>query len=325
MKFNKRISKFTKCLFGTLLLMPMLSLPAFANENEDENKQPIPVVEEQVGSISIRLTDTKDALSKEGVEFGLTKVADWNTDGGFINVQFVEDANLDVNTIENANDLEEMARTIQKIAKPEKTLKTDVNGTLVFDELQVGMYLVNVTDYADYENITPFLVSVPLFNEVDKVMDYDVTVLPKHEAFPTLFINKVDSLTGMNITNKEFEFTLFNDKECKNIVETKAGNKENGTAEFVLKDEGVFYIKETKAPKGYLLSKEIVKIEFNGQGLFINDKLGDHDEDNVYSIKYQNSLMPSINTGVSTSLLGSLFLLVTSFAALRFIYFKLKK
>lgn len=316
MKFKNRIMKWNKLLFSMLLLfMSSLSVPTYAKE-QDEIEIPIPVIEEQLGSITIQLTDTKDALSKENVEFGITKVADWNTNGDFINSATVTEANLDVNSIENAIDLEDMASKLQKLVKPELTEKTDKNGTAIFKDLNVGLYLVKVTNYAEYENVTPFLVSVPMFDEVDKVMNYDVTVLPKHEAFPIIFINKVDSITNKNITNKDFEFTLFSDEECKNIIWTKAGNTETGTAAFQLKDEGIYYLKETKAPKGYLLSNEVVKVEFSGRGLLINDKASKHDEDNVYSIVYQNALMPIINTGVSTSVFGLVTMFVGALAVL---------
>lgn len=266
----------------------------------------IPVEEDKVGSIEIKLTDTKYDLKKEGVEFGITKVADWNSGGDFINAEEVKNAGIDLNKVETADDMESAARKLQKVIMPETTIKTDNKGVATFHDLKVGMYLVNVVDYGEYENITPFLVSIPTFNEVDNVMEYDVTVLPKHEPFPTVLINKVDSVSKKNITNKDFEFTLYADKECKKEIEIQAGDKKKGTADFILKDEGTFYIKETKAPKGYRLSKEVVKVEFSGRGLLINDKKCEHDEDNVYSIVYQNALMPAINTGSTNDM--SLFL-----------------
>lgn len=261
----------------------------------------IPVEEDKVGSIEIKLTDTKYDLKKEGVEFGITKVADWNSDGDFINADEVKNAGIDLNKVETADDMETAARKLQKVITPETTLKTDNKGVATFNDLKVGMYLVNVVDYADYENITPFLVSIPTFNEVDKVMEYDVTVLPKHEAFPTVLINKVDSVSKKNITNKDFEFTLYADKECKKEIEIQAGDKKKGTADFLLKDEGTFYIKETKAPKGFKLSKEAVKVEFSGRGLLINDKKCEHDEDNIYSIVYMNYPLPSSGADTAAS------------------------
>ena len=60
--------------------------------------------------------------------------------------------------------------------------------------------------------------------------------------------------------------------------------------------------KETKAPKGYMLSDEVVKIEINDKGVFANgEKLTE--ENDVYSILYQNSLLPSVFTGDTKSIL----------------------
>ena len=115
----------------------------------------------------------------------------------------------------------------------------------------------------------------------------------------TVHVNKVDGQTNEPILSKDFEFTLYSDSECMNEVLTVAGNTVDGYAEFEL-TYGVWYIKETSAPEGYLLSDEIVKVEFNDDGLFVNGEIVEAGEDGYYSIVYLNQLMPVIhipNTG----------------------------
>lgn len=118
----------------------------------------------------------------------------------------------------------------------------------------------------------------------------------------SVLVNKVDSITGENIISKKFEFTLYSDPECKNEIITVNANTDDGTALFSDLRYGTYYIKETKAPKGYMLSDEVVKIEINDKGVFANGKELTK-ENEVYSIVYQNSLLPSVFTGDSKSVL----------------------
>ena len=118
----------------------------------------------------------------------------------------------------------------------------------------------------------------------------------------SVLVNKVDSITGENIISRKFEFTLYSDAECKNEIVTVNANTDDGTALFSDLRYGTYYIKETKAPKGYMLSDEVVKIEINDEGVFANgEKLTE--ENDVYSIVYQNSLLPSVFTGDTKSIL----------------------
>ena len=81
-------------------------------------------------------------------------------------------------------------------------------------------------------------------------------------------------------------------------METIAGDQETGTAEFLIR-YGTTYIKESKAPQGYKLSDEVVKVEFTDKGLFVNGKKVKVDDEHRYSIVYQNVLLPSVNTGTT--------------------------
>ena len=162
------------------------------------------------------------------------------------------------------------------------------------------MYLVYVEDLADYETISPFIVGIPTWSDTDEIFQYDVTVEPKHTALPRILVNKVDSVTGQNIKSNKFEFTSYSQENCADSskLETIAGNPESGTAEFLIR-YGTTYIKESKAPKGYKLSDEVVKVEFTDKGLFVNGKVVKVDDEHRYSIVYQNVLLPSVNTGTT--------------------------
>ena len=111
-----------------------------------------------------------------------------------------------------------------------------------------------------------------------------------------ILVNKVDSLTMKNIISKDFNFNLCEDYECNKVVKNYSANTENGTALIPIR-YGTWYIKEKSAPQGYAISSEVVKVSLNEEGLFINDTKVETDEDLTYSIIYQNSLLPVIQTG----------------------------
>ena len=100
-------------------------------------------------------------------------------------------------------------------------------------------------------------------------------------------VNKVDSQTLKAIVSKDFEFTMYNDAECKDAITKVNANTKDGTATFNDVPFGTYYIKETKAPLGYQLSTEVKKvvIDENTEGV------GD-----IHSFIYLNTLMPAKKT-----------------------------
>ena len=126
--------------------------------------------------------------------------------------------------------------------------------------------------------------------EIQKVEMKDAPVLTKIQ------VNKVDSKTKKAIVSKDFEFTMYSDAECKNEITKVNANQENGTATFENVRFGTYYIKETKAPVGYLLSDEVKKVvvDKNLEGV-----------GNVYSFVYENTLNPvEVKTGDNTNIAG---------------------
>lgn len=131
------------------------------------------------GSITIKLADAKNNQSKEGVEFSISKIADIE-DGLYKVKEDYESVEVDLNNIKTANDLELAAELFKKVAKTDNLMKTNANGECNIDDLDVGVYLVYAKNIANYDNITPFIVSIPSWNEKDKSMSYDIQVIPKH-------------------------------------------------------------------------------------------------------------------------------------------------
>ena len=131
------------------------------------------------GSITIKLADAKNNQSKEDVEFSISKIADIE-DGLYKVKEDYKGVEVDLNNIKTANDLELAAELFKKVSKTDNLMKTNANGECNIGDLDVGVYLVYAKNIANYDNITPFIVSIPSWNETDKSMSYDIQVIPKH-------------------------------------------------------------------------------------------------------------------------------------------------
>ena len=121
---------------------------------------------------------------------------------------------------------------------------------------------------------------------VEQNMDVEIKEQP---VLTDIEVQKVDAQTKKVIRSKDFEFTMYSDAECKNAITTVSADKNAGTATFKDLRYGTYYIKETKAPTGYLLSKEVKKV-------VIDDNL--ENVGKTYSFVYQDTPMPT--TGVKT-------------------------
>lgn len=146
------------------------------------------------GTIRIVLTNGSEGTSKSGVELTCEKVGDIQ-DGRYVLTDRYSDMDLDLNQLKNASELEQAARKISEAASTitiseEQAASdeytdiykgtTDSEGILYFDDLQKGIYLIQASSSEHYDEITPFLVSVPNWSEEAGEMLYDIEVIPKH-------------------------------------------------------------------------------------------------------------------------------------------------
>ena len=113
--------------------------------------------------------------------------------------------------------------------------------------------------------------------------------IKEHPVLTDIEVQKVDAQTKKVIKSKDFSFTMYSDAECKNAIVTVSADQNAGTATFKDLRYGTYYIKETKAPTGYLLSNEVKKV-------VIDDNL--ENVGKTYSFVYQDTPMPT--TGVKT-------------------------
>ena len=139
---------------------------------------------DEVGSITVNLEEGKKGTSVKNVELELIKVGDV-VNGQYLFIDDLQDIEIDLNTLETAEDMKNAAYTISKITVSKNIVgtrkTTNDYGTIKFDQLEKGVYLLQATDINKYENIVSTLISVPVFNNESKnSMNYDISIVPKH-------------------------------------------------------------------------------------------------------------------------------------------------
>lgn len=139
---------------------------------------------DEVGSITVNLEEGKKGTSVKNVELELIKVGDV-VNGQYLFIDDLQDIEIDLNTLKTAENMKNAANTISKntVSKNIVGIRKTTNdyGTVKFDQLEKGVYLLQATDINKYENIVSTLISVPAFNNESKnSMNYDISIVPKH-------------------------------------------------------------------------------------------------------------------------------------------------
>ena len=139
------------------------------------------------------------------------------------------------------------------------TETTDVNGEIVFRDLEKGAYVLE-------EKHTPngfILNTAPISVNVEDAVEVIVNV-PNNVVQGRIAVEKLDSEIN-ELKLKGAKFTIYNDKnEVVDVLTTD----ENGYAESKLLDYGVYTMKETTPPEGYISQKDkiyTISIEENNK------------------------------------------------------------
>ena len=151
---------------------------------------------DEVGSITVNLEEGKKGTSVKNVELELIKVGDI-VNGQYLLINDLQDTEVNLNTLETAEDMKNAAYTISKITVSKNIVgtrkTTNDYGTVKFDQLEKGVYLLQATDINKYENIVSTLISVPVFNNESKnSMNYDISIVPKHS--PVIAVKTGDAV-----------------------------------------------------------------------------------------------------------------------------------
>ena len=218
----------------------------------------------EIGSVTIALEDGVNGTSINGVEFELIQVGNV-VDGLYEYTEDFSDEKTDLNKVEKADEMEELAIRLNQIANEKKITgisdKTDNTGKLVFKELKAGIYLLRVTDYNEYEYVEPTLISIPTCDEdVQNSMNFDVTVIPKHTPFK-VSVSKQDITDHKELEGAHLQVT---DEKGK-IVDEWVSGKEPHMIQNLFCGH-TYTLTETIAPKNYKVAQSInFKVEESGK------------------------------------------------------------
>lgn len=140
------------------------------------------VQKEVIGSIEVILTEGKAGTINSGIKVFCQKIANLEK-GEYILLEEYKGSGVDFAKIQTSDELKSAAEIIEKagkntVGKIEKT--TDQNGTALFTDLEVGVYLISIEESETYDIVTPSIVAIPTWNETNGEMEYKVTVSPKH-------------------------------------------------------------------------------------------------------------------------------------------------
>lgn len=154
--------------------------------------------------------------------------------------------------------------------------------------------LVEITAPYGYEITEEIEFTVSEDKETQRVEMKDMPILQD------IKLVKIDSNTKEVIKDK-FTFGIYEDAECTKLIKEVKSDKENGTVLFEDLRYGTYYIKEIAAPKGYVLSDKVIKVEMNDKGIFIdNEKV--ESEDSTYTFEFENVPVDTPKTGDNSNL-----------------------
>lgn len=180
---KKRFLTKTLSVLIAVLTMSVFSVPVMASSLEEHAaKQPDYT---KKGSVSVDIKEA-DGTAVAGGTLTIIPVADAVYDDGnnlFVFKEGFEGCELDLGKIDleksGAPELaEELAAWVEQKGIAGKEKEIDGNGKVVFEELGLGLYLFIQKKTAEsYENVHPFLVTVPMWDGEKLV--YDVEAGPK--------------------------------------------------------------------------------------------------------------------------------------------------
>ena len=154
--------------------------------------------------------------------------------------------------------------------------------------------LVEITAPYGYEITEEIEFTVSEDKETQRVEMKDMPILQN------IKLVKIDSNTKEVIKDK-FTFGIYEDAECTKLIKEVKSDKEKGTVLFKDLRYGTYYIKEIAAPKGYVLSDKVIKVEMNDKGTFIdNEKV--ESEDSTYTFEFENVPVDTPKTGDNSNL-----------------------
>lgn len=232
-----------------LCLINITHVKAESNNTIDFNKK---------GSIEITLSIKEEETKIEGASITIYKVAHAKEENHNLIFEYTNEfsscqaslKNLETNSITS-----EIDKCLNNNIKG-TTLVTNKEGTVTFNDLELGLYLVKQTSRVEnYSQIEPFLVMLP--RVIDNKWEYNIKSKPKTDINRVIDITvkKVWNLNNSNTSGeinvpKSVEIALLLDEELIDKVILNKDNNWTHTWKYLQKSDK-YRVLETKVPKGY--------------------------------------------------------------------------
>lgn len=230
----------------TLFFGFMLTVNAEENHTVDFTRK---------GSIEVTLHEESEDTYVEGAEITIYKVADAYSDGANLAFKYTDEfSSCDVSLDDLTTD--GLAKEISSCVTAEAvgtSLVTDSLGTVKFNNLDLGLYLVSQTNKVEgYSNIDSFLAMIP--RVIDNSWVYDIKSMPKTDIYKEidLIVNKVWN-TDDNDLPEKVEIELLLDGDVIDTVILNSTNNWTHTWENLEKSDK-YSVREINIPKGYKAS-----------------------------------------------------------------------
>ena len=129
-------------------------------------------------TISIPTSENKDP---KGIEFSICKVGDI-VEGQYVLRSDYKKMNVDLNGIDNKDTYKDAIKVFSNAVidnKSKKNYCADENGIINIEDLDEGVYYISSDGREDYGIISPVIITIPKWNEINNTYEYDLLCEPK--------------------------------------------------------------------------------------------------------------------------------------------------
>lgn len=238
--------KYLVIIFISILILSPIDIIRANTNIIDYNKK---------GSITITLKDSQESSPVANAKISLYKIAniiDTDSNLSFKYVPEMSSCPISIDELKEVN--KELLTCLDNSAIIPLKKTTDIKGTLTFNDLTLGLYLVKQTNEVEgYSKIDEFMIMLPEF--IDNSWNYSIDATPKTDIIRLIDITVKKVWNNSNHTElpKEVTVRLLKDKE---IIDTVKLNKENNWTYTWknLEKSDEYNVKEINIPTGYTAS-----------------------------------------------------------------------
>ena len=199
----------------------------------------------------------------------------------------------------------------------------DKFGNCITSKIEFEAKSINGEVFMDYEldgeliKKGTLVISTCLYNKNNEVLlnhfdledeNQSINILPVYD----FEIRKIDT-DKKTLIQQPFTFTVFRDQECEILLYVLNSNI-NGKIIWENVENGIYYLQETKAPEGYIRKDDIIKIDVNSEGVFLNDKKIEYEDKHI--IEIENKKIKTVKTGILNRYKATIFFVISMFSSI---------